>query len=233
MLTRPKFRFSLLSLLLLTALVGVGVSHWLTTLRLRNAEEVSREQRQVIRGLNDDLKRLTVDDPSRVHVIATRESENHWKSNTGFVPVHQMGWQVHLPGMPFPENPEWHLCWAIGDIPAKGFPTDPIDEVAIDTGLDSQIAISVEFSDGRTRGWSARIAFGDNEKLHLMDDAYSDWLKEASPWNWRARGSDLRAARVPLPPNPLAPLARLFCFGSVECPVPGILGRWILSRLRA
>jgi len=99
-----------------------------------------------------------------------------------------MGWQVHLPGKPFPEYPDWRLFWAIGDIPAKGFPADSIDEVEIDTGLDSQIAISVEFTGGPTSGWSARIAFGENERLHLIDDAYSDWLKVDEPMELTCAG---------------------------------------------
>lgn len=173
MFTRPKLRFSLLSLLLVTTLVGVGVSHWLTTRRLRNAEAKSREQRQIIRGLNDELKRLTVDDPAQIHVMASRDS---WCPKSGGSAVLNMGWQIYLPGKPL-AKPEWRLCWSLGDIPATGFPANFRGEAQIETGLDSQITISMRIAHHRSTGCTANFEFGEHQKTYFIPDDQADWLE--------------------------------------------------------
>jgi hypothetical protein len=126
MFKRPGFRFSLLTLLLVTTLAALSVSHWRMSGELAKAEQMrklaqeeARRQRQTIRALNDDLGLLTVDDESQVHVIAQsafrsapfpRQLHAPWQSS--------FGWRAYLPA-----TSHWRICWTIGEIPLSGIPT--------------------------------------------------------------------------------------------------------------
>jgi len=76
---RPRPRFSLQTLLLLTTIVALGVIVW------RQAGEVV-PLRQELRQLRGEMGHLTIDDPNKAYAIAVQTSESDtWK------------WRIYLP----------------------------------------------------------------------------------------------------------------------------------------
>ena len=93
---RP-WRFSLLTMMLVTAVVCLGVSHFHTTRQLHQAN-------QELRQLRTEVGSLTIDDSTQVYAVAIPCNEPlTWK------------WRVYLP----PGN--WDMHTAHGEIPTTGF----------------------------------------------------------------------------------------------------------------
>jgi len=94
-------RFSLLTLLLLTTIVAMGVTVWrlgIEIVPLR--EEVGR--------LRDEAGRLSIDDPTRIHAVAVNMAEPD-----------RYRWRVWVP-----QGRNYSLCYARFDVPLTGLPTD-------------------------------------------------------------------------------------------------------------
>jgi hypothetical protein len=85
---RWRIRFSLATLLLLCAVIGLGFSHFLTSLRFAKA------QKELL-ALRNETGYLTVSDPSRVHVIEVPTADDNtfrWRVR---LPEHRKFW-AHL-----------------------------------------------------------------------------------------------------------------------------------------
>ncbi len=100
--TRRRVRFSLLTLLLLTALLVVGMSHYVTSRRL-DATQAE------LRKANNDLGQLTVDDASQLHAISLPTFQHQ-----------QWRWRVQLP-----PGPRYRLRWLVDNVPQDGVPQAP------------------------------------------------------------------------------------------------------------
>jgi hypothetical protein len=99
---RRRARFSLLSLLLFTALVCLGISHFQTSHKLH-------ETQQALAVANSELGHLTVDDRGRYAALALPT----------FGPM-QWRWRLHLP-----PGRRYRLRWAIDNVPESGVPQVP------------------------------------------------------------------------------------------------------------
>jgi hypothetical protein len=100
--TRRRVRFSLLTLLLLTALLLVSVSHFVTSRRLDATQAALRQA-------NNDLGQLTVDDANKLHAISLPTFQHQ-----------QWRWRVQLPS-----GQRYRLRWLVDNVPQEGVPQAP------------------------------------------------------------------------------------------------------------
>jgi hypothetical protein len=96
---KPSFRFSLLTVALLMAIVGLSLALFLSQTRLRKLEAESKR-------LKDQFGELTITDPSQVHVIAVPTPDA----------MHRR-WRVYLPG-----GHDFGIYPYRGSLDAKGLP---------------------------------------------------------------------------------------------------------------
>jgi hypothetical protein len=98
-MSRPRLRFSLLTILLVTTIVGLAVvvvMQWREVIPLRTA----------VRKLRDEVGALSIEDPTKIHAIQVRTDEKLlWK------------WRVWIPEG---EIVDVHMLW--GDVPRTGYP---------------------------------------------------------------------------------------------------------------
>lgn len=101
--TSPRIRFSLVSLLLTTAVIAVSISHIQTSRRLAVTQSA-------LTTAQNELGVLTIEDVNDVHAIAL-------PSPGGM----QWRWRIQLP-----KGPTFRLRWAVSDaIPESGLPQLP------------------------------------------------------------------------------------------------------------
>ncbi|HEX5102809.1 MAG TPA: hypothetical protein VFV87_03310, partial [Pirellulaceae bacterium] len=156
MFQRIRPRFSLRSLLLLFTLAAVSVSHYVTSGKLEQIRAERDSQRQTIRDLNDQLGRLTVDDPTQVHAIATFQpwvAPTHYGSD--FVQLDGLAWDLHLPA-----GTEWRLCASFTLIPQIGLP--PLQfQRPVKSGVQGDWHLRFSISPSPSRGWTAEFVDGE------------------------------------------------------------------------
>lgn len=96
-----RFRFSIASVLLASALVVVSISH------VHTSRELERT-RDSLRTAQSELGILTVDDPSLLHAISLPSpNRSQWR------------WRIQLP-----EREKFRLRYWVGAIPPNGLPLD-------------------------------------------------------------------------------------------------------------
>lgn len=96
-----RVQFSLITVLLVVTIVGLAM---MVVLLWKKSSATQAE----VRGLRDEVGRLVVDDPSRVHVARVRTPGEHtWK------------WRVWIP-----EGKSYALKFRMSQVPATGFPTN-------------------------------------------------------------------------------------------------------------
>lgn len=174
--TGPRIRFSLITLLVTTALVAISISHIRTSRRLAATQSA-------LRIAQNELGLLTIEDAKDIHAIAL-------PSPGGM----QWRWRIQLP-----EGHTFRLRWAVGDsIPESGLPQLPEQP-------DSSQMDSSAFLDARGQPWPfgdpviVNLSIAQNEfgewKLNWSNpgrstshriDAPPDWLSE------RGRGLSAR-----------------------------------------
>jgi len=164
-------RFSLLSLLLCVTLAAVGVSHWLTNRQLHGVRRERDNYQRTIRGLNDELGRLMVEDSSRVNVMALF-NPLHVPSGYGpaFAKQDNFGWRVHLP-----PSTRWRLCASFAAIPASGFPP-PAGDLALPVGDGRICDIYFVCRKSSSLGWVAELALGDQVEHCFITAPHAGWL---------------------------------------------------------
>lgn len=97
----PRFRFSLASFLLASALVCVSVSHLITSRQLART-------RDALTVAHNELGILSIDDPDRVHALSLpAPNRSQWR------------WRIQLP-----DSQKFRLCYLVGSIPPTGLPDD-------------------------------------------------------------------------------------------------------------
>jgi type II secretory pathway pseudopilin PulG len=119
--TRRWFRFSLISLLTVVAIVGLGAAYVSISLQLartdrllQDAQLKSQAQQREIDKLRSELGLITVTEPTKIHILALATlDEHHWK------------WRVYLPAT---ASSSHALKLAIGKIPATGFDAKTVGE---------------------------------------------------------------------------------------------------------
>ena len=170
---RLRFRFSLLSLFLLVTLAAAVVSHWLANRSLRQQDQIIARQQGTIRELSDELGRLTVDDPAKVHVIsltADLERPNPpWKT--------PLKWHIHLP-----RSTDWQVCWAAGVTPTSGVPAAKLGSHRVTPSADGSVELTLSYGPRLGEGMSLvfhsddDLWFGDIPRETLAPFADNDWI---------------------------------------------------------
>lgn len=163
----PGFRFSLLTLLLVTTLAAVAVSHWRASRELARAEllwKAARDDAQwkqrTIRALNDELGRLTVDDETHVHVIAQKAN-----SVAPFPRQYHVPWQSSFTWNAYlPAQTDWQVCWAGGELPAVGVPRVRTGQhlLRIDPTADRRVTLSATHQSPWESGLALVFRSGDD-----------------------------------------------------------------------
>jgi hypothetical protein len=112
-------------------LVGVTLSHYLTSRRLALVQAESEAQRVEVCELRDALGILCVEDRRQVairygygqysfgQIGLSERDEAQTDEVLKRLGLTERAWQMHLPG-----EFEWRLCWFIGDLPTKGIAQD-------------------------------------------------------------------------------------------------------------
>ena len=177
-----KPRFSLLSLMLLTTLVCVSVSHWVTTVQLDVERNKVEDLQKAVRVRNDRLHLLTVGDPSQVHIIQSYVFGKDEEQGAG--PL-RFEWGVYLP-----PSHKWEIRWAYGDTSeiayrlSKGhFESAPL----IVNSEFNPTKLDVAFLDS-AEGWEIRIAYGSTSVLFPIPKERTGWLQSSGTIPWRAVG---------------------------------------------
>lgn len=122
-----RFRFSILSLMLTAAVVGLAISLWQTSLTLDDA-------RKQLRHLREKYHLLAPDDPSKISVLF---QETHFKG--------EWEWRIVLPDV----WDEYELVCQVGDLPLDGTLPDSGNRVRLPAGEEYLVTIRLQpTSDG-------------------------------------------------------------------------------------
>lgn len=116
-----RFRFSVLSLMLTAAVVGLAISLWQTSLTLDDA-------RKQVRQLREKYHLLASDDPSKISVLF---QETHFKG--------EWEWRIALPDV----WDEYELVCQVGDLPLDGTLPDSGNRVRLQPTSDGHWELSL------------------------------------------------------------------------------------------
>jgi hypothetical protein len=135
--TPSRWKFSLRTLLLIVCIVCLAIPLVLQSLKLSRAETELRQ-------LRDQLGYLSVDDHSKVHVIAVDMNEpDTWR------------WRMFLP-----QGARYTWCLGYADIPAKGVPKPKISSTSAEPYSETEAEVVVtamlrQLDDGN---WSLSVS---------------------------------------------------------------------------
>ncbi|MEN0109187.1 MAG: hypothetical protein AAF805_00545 [Planctomycetota bacterium] len=154
-------RISLLSLLLLTAVVALAAT---VALQWQELGPLRAENRR----LRDEVGELSIDDPAKLHAIRVDTGEPRtWK------------WRVWVP-----DGKAYRVCLADRAIPTNGFP-DKDGSLIVDRPGEGVITFAIRRAiDGE--GWRAKLSGGSGSLGTGGDDL--DWAGEASAATYRGVG---------------------------------------------
>jgi hypothetical protein len=166
-----RFRFSILSLLLVMTLAAVSVSHWMTWHDLQDRRQQIYELKEQVRIRNDRLGILTVEDPSEIHVIST--DIDFQQSSDRILGPREFSWQIHLP-----DSTQYHVRWAFGDIDdivqnlvsvrAEGTPLNEL-------GLSMQAELQVKLVSSND-AWELFVTFDDRPLSRKLFSEEVEWI---------------------------------------------------------
>ncbi|HEX2473647.1 MAG TPA: hypothetical protein VHK01_02810, partial [Lacipirellulaceae bacterium] len=144
------WRFSLRTLLLLVVIVCIAIPLGMQSYKLHRAETELRQ-------LRNEVGYLSVDDRSKVHVIAVDMNEpNSWR------------WRIFLP-----QGVRYSWCLGFGDIPAKGVPQPKLKHTSNEPYSDEDVEVVVtarlrQLEDG---DWSLSVSSMIGDQLYQMGGA--------------------------------------------------------------
>jgi hypothetical protein len=151
-----RFRFSLQTVLFLFALAACGITIW----------QLWREVgplRAEVRRLRDDVGQLTIDDPTKVHIIQARQpDELTWR------------WRLSIP-----KGRTYKLMWNGRHIPKTGFATPDAWTLVFDAG-EAMVEFRIT-KDPQTDTWRGRLWHNG----HNLGDYEQKWVE----WKPHARNS--------------------------------------------
>ena len=174
MLQRFRFRFSLLSLLLLTTVAAVAVSHCLTSRRLSVARLELEAQRESIRELSHELGQLTVEDRFEAHV-QRRADETKRRPGQDAYRRFEFRWLIHLPS-----HKRWRVAWAAERIPVEGIPTSVAGYFDFTPPASGDWAsLELRFSAAADNAWTASIFSEYDHAWHACEITWEQghWLE--------------------------------------------------------
>jgi hypothetical protein len=186
MISLRYLRFSLLSLLLLTTLAAMSVSHWLASRELSKSTAKLAEQHKQIRDLSHRLGILTEEDLPYVQV------QRVLRERDGSIPIEEWlrrveaSWLVHLP-----THSKWRLHWASGNIPKEGLPAEIAGSRDLPPQENQWSSLSISFEQNRILGWAAKFTYEGETWDYWIPYDSSQWLEPeshtdgyyAGPWS--------------------------------------------------
>ncbi len=169
---RRRMRFSLLSLLMFTGLVCLGVSHFQTSRKLHRTQ-------QALEVANSELGYLTIDDPSQYAVIAL--------PNFGPGPM-QWRWRLFLP-----PGKRYQMRWALDKVPESAVPQAPrenhielLDQYAKPAAKGEPMIFTLAVSKNLAGTWQITAGLPDRgSSIYLRDPPA--WLEDHSRPGWGTR----------------------------------------------
>jgi hypothetical protein len=166
-------RFSLLSLLLLTTLVAVGLSHLLTSRQLLLSQLEIDDQREKIRELSHSLGLLTVEDRLDAHVWWIND-EAEDKSIPGAYRQFEFRWLIHLPS-----QKRWRILWSTQRIPTTGLPQEATGSFEFVPSHDDWSSLELRFEAAGKTEWTASIHSEYDHAWHTCDITWDQghWLE--------------------------------------------------------
>ena len=208
---QPAIRFSLFTLLVVLMLAAVSVSHvrtsWERAQAKRDAQSAQRQvliQDRTIRQLNNALGRLTIGDPTQVHVI---NASPCWRDGTfdpNRPPLLQC-WNLHLP-----EGTRWKVWWATQDIPVDELPDSKSGGFEL-ASEHERAHLSAQFSNPPDLGflvhgptWALIVSDASDLREHVsLDRDRCRWLGKNASVSWEGIGGDQDASphTAVLPPD--------------------------------
>jgi hypothetical protein len=148
-------RFSLLTILLLMALVACGITIW----------QLWREVgplRAEVRRLRDEAGVLSVDDPTKVHAIRVdTKDELLWK------------WRVWIP-----QNRTFVIRCRGRDVPSDGFPMEGTSSISL-LGKGEQVIVYRVDQDRRDDKWYGTLEAG-SARVGRFDHPWVKWSSSTS-----------------------------------------------------
>ena len=221
MKTPRPFRFSLREVFLLMLAFCVAIGYYLTSRRLREAEQELRVRR-------DETGYLSVDDRTQLHAITVDTDEpNTWRWRL-FVPKgHRYSWNIacdFIPQNDVPQRPG-----------ASGVSNEPYWET------DNEVLVTARLRQNDDENWTLSVnsRIGDSKNqmagasLTIPKDKMT-WMSEISSTDGRVIGS--RGTKVQDPKGPIVLLQRRRCLrlpdGSYQPspnPMPGFMV-WLQER---
>jgi len=183
---RPGIRVSLLSLLLLTTCAALGVSHWLTSARLRESQARVDAQRREIRELNHKLGLLAEEDLPFVQIRRILTPMNVVAVRSEPYRKRREDWQLHLPS-----GWKWWIYWADGDIPVSGLPAMAAGSRDVPSSKLMWDLVSVSFVDHGAVGRFAEFNFGGDAGQnwsHFIPSGKDAWLARDAVTNGECAG---------------------------------------------
>ena len=145
-------RFSLLSLLLLTGLIGVSVSHFRLTAEIQRLQQQNNE-------LKKELGYIAIEDPKKAY---TRELAS--------LDATQWRFRVYLP-----PGKRYHLRirdeWVDEDFPRSTSGSGPIQP-------EGEFTLTVGFSQDALGRWQVRITMPGNSQMSTIQEEKSKWLAD-------------------------------------------------------
>jgi hypothetical protein len=187
-----RWKYSLRTLLLIVVIVCLAIPLVLQSFKLRRVEAE-------LRRLRIETGQLTVDDPTKVHVVAVETDEpNTWR------------WRMFLP-----KGVRYTWCLGYGDIPAQGVPQPKMEsssnvqysETPAEVLIDARLR---QLDDDR---WSLKVSskIGDREDQMngtrlIIPDEDMRWTREVPSTQGSVLGS--RGTEVLDPAGPIVLLMR-------------------------
>jgi hypothetical protein len=135
--TGRGWKFSLRTMLLVIAILCLAIPLILQSSKLNRAQVELRQ-------LRDQLGYLTIDDRSKVHIIAVDVDEpNTWR------------WRMFLP-----RGVRYTWCLGYGDIPAQGVPKSKMDGISNESysETDSEVVITAKLRQMDNRDWTLSVS---------------------------------------------------------------------------
>jgi hypothetical protein len=145
-----RWRFSLRTLLLLVVIVCIAIPLGMQSYKLHRAETELRQ-------LRNEVGYLSIDDRSKVHVVAVDMNEpNTWR------------WRIFLP-----QGVRYSWCLGFGDIPAKGVPQPKLQHISNEPYSDNDVEVVLtarlrQLDDG---DWSLSVSSMIGDQTYQMGGA--------------------------------------------------------------
>jgi hypothetical protein len=142
-----RWRFSLRTLLLVVVIICIAMPMAIQTIKLYRAQAELRQ-------LRNEVGYLSVNDRSKVHVIAVDMNEPHtWR------------WRIFLP-----QGVRYSFCLGYGDIPPKGVPEPKLKHTSNEpySDEDAEVLVTAKLRPLDDGNWSLSVSSAIGDRPYQM-----------------------------------------------------------------